>query len=65
MRWLSFFILAYIALGLQTGLSRAIQWDSATPNFVNGSGSTVAAVNSSRSGRFTDNGTVAKLLKNF
>jgi rod shape-determining protein MreD len=34
MRWLSFFILAYIALGLQTGLSRAIQWDSATPNFV-------------------------------
>ncbi len=34
MRWLSFFILAYITLGLQTGLARAIQWDSATPNFV-------------------------------
>jgi rod shape-determining protein MreD len=34
MRWLSFFILAYVALGLQTGLARAIQWDSATPNFV-------------------------------
>jgi rod shape-determining protein MreD len=34
MRWLSFFILAYIALGLQTGLARAMQWNSATPNFV-------------------------------
>ena len=34
MRWLSFFILAYIALGLETGLARAIEYKSAAPNFV-------------------------------
>src|SRR5208337_5115367 len=34
MRWLSFFILAYIALGLQAGLARAIEWNGAAPNFV-------------------------------
>lgn len=34
MRWLSFFILAYVALGLQTGLARAIEWKSAVPDFV-------------------------------
>jgi rod shape-determining protein MreD len=34
MRWLSFFILAYIALGLDAGLARAIEWKSASPDFV-------------------------------
>jgi rod shape-determining protein MreD len=34
MRWLSFFVLAYVALGLQNGLAGAIEWKSATPNFV-------------------------------
>jgi rod shape-determining protein MreD len=34
MRPLSYFILAYITLGLQAGIARAIQWHSAGPNFV-------------------------------
>ncbi|MGD0387321.1 MAG: rod shape-determining protein MreD [Tepidisphaeraceae bacterium] len=34
MRWPSFFILAYVALGLQAGLARAIEWNGAVPNFV-------------------------------
>jgi rod shape-determining protein MreD len=34
MRWLSFFILAYVALGLQSGVARAMEWHSAGPNFV-------------------------------
>jgi len=34
MRWLSFFILAYIALGLDAGLARAIEWKAAPPDFV-------------------------------
>lgn len=34
MRWLSFFILAYLALGLEAGLARAIEWQNAAPNFV-------------------------------
>jgi rod shape-determining protein MreD len=34
MRWLSFFILAYFALGLEAGLSRAIEWRTASPDFV-------------------------------
>jgi rod shape-determining protein MreD len=34
MRWLSFFILAYIALGLEAGLARAIEWKNASPDFV-------------------------------
>ena len=34
MRWLSFFILAYVMLGLQSGLARAIEWKSASPDFV-------------------------------
>jgi rod shape-determining protein MreD len=34
MRWFRFFILAYIALGLQAGLSRAIEYKSASPDFV-------------------------------
>src|SRR5580704_6795193 len=34
MRWLSFFILAYVALGLQLGLARAIEWKDAAPDFV-------------------------------
>jgi rod shape-determining protein MreD len=34
MRWLSFFILVYIALGLQAGLARAIEYKNAAPNFV-------------------------------
>ena len=34
MRWLAFFILAYVALGLNAGLARAIQFRSATPDFV-------------------------------
>jgi rod shape-determining protein MreD len=34
MRWLSFFILAYVALGLQIGLARAIEWKEAVPDFV-------------------------------
>jgi rod shape-determining protein MreD len=34
MRWVSFFILAYVVLGLQSGLATAMEWKSATPNFV-------------------------------
>lgn len=34
MRWSVFFIFAYVALGLQTGLARAIEWNSAVPDFV-------------------------------
>jgi rod shape-determining protein MreD len=34
MRWISFLILAYVSLGLQTGLARAIEWHSASPDFV-------------------------------
>ena len=34
MRWISFFILAYVALGLQTGISAAMQWRHAGPNIV-------------------------------
>jgi rod shape-determining protein MreD len=34
MRWLSFFIFAYIVLGLQSGIARAMEWHSAGPNFV-------------------------------
>ncbi|MGA2442566.1 MAG: rod shape-determining protein MreD [Tepidisphaeraceae bacterium] len=34
MRWPSFFILAYVALALQAGLARAIEWNGAAPNFV-------------------------------
>jgi len=34
MRWLSFFIFAYIALGLEAGLARAIEWKNASPDLV-------------------------------
>lgn len=34
MRWLSYFILAYITLGLQAGIARAVQWKAAEPNLV-------------------------------
>ncbi|HEY1923211.1 MAG TPA: rod shape-determining protein MreD [Tepidisphaeraceae bacterium] len=34
MRPLSYFILAYITLGLQAGIARAMQWNTAAPNFV-------------------------------
>jgi rod shape-determining protein MreD len=34
MRWLAFFILAYICLGLNAGLARAMEWRSATPDFI-------------------------------
>jgi len=34
MRWLSYFILAYVALGLQTGLASFVQYQGATPNLV-------------------------------
>ena len=34
MRWLSFFIFAYLTLGLQSGIARAMEWHSAGPNFV-------------------------------
>jgi rod shape-determining protein MreD len=34
MRWPSFFILAYVALGLQAGLARAVEWNGAAPNFL-------------------------------
>ncbi|MGD0540926.1 MAG: rod shape-determining protein MreD [Tepidisphaeraceae bacterium] len=34
MRPLSYFILAYIALGLQAGIARAMEWNTAGPNFV-------------------------------
>jgi rod shape-determining protein MreD len=33
MRWLTFIILAYITLGLQSGLARAIEFHSASPDF--------------------------------
>jgi len=33
MRWLSFFILAYIAIGLQLGISHAMEWHQAKPYF--------------------------------
>ncbi len=34
MRWLSFFMLAYVAVGLQTGIAAAMQWHGAGPNLV-------------------------------
>ena len=34
MRWLSWFILAYLALGLQSGLGSYIAWDGVPPNLV-------------------------------
>jgi rod shape-determining protein MreD len=34
MRWLSYFILAYVTLALQAGIARAMQWNSVAPNFV-------------------------------
>ncbi|MDP9173387.1 MAG: rod shape-determining protein MreD [Planctomycetota bacterium] len=34
MRWISFFILAYVVLGLQTGISAAMQWRGSGPNLV-------------------------------
>jgi rod shape-determining protein MreD len=34
MRWFSFFILAYLVLGLQAGVGTAMQWNGARPNLV-------------------------------
>ncbi|HEX4053363.1 MAG TPA: rod shape-determining protein MreD [Tepidisphaeraceae bacterium] len=34
MRWLSYFILAYVTLGLQAGVAHAMQWKTAEPNLV-------------------------------
>lgn len=34
MRWLSWFILAYLALGLQSGLGSYITWEGVPPNLV-------------------------------
>jgi rod shape-determining protein MreD len=34
MRWFSFFILAYLVLGLQAGMGTAMQWNGARPNLV-------------------------------
>jgi rod shape-determining protein MreD len=34
MRWFSFFILAYLILGLQAGVGTAMQWNGARPNRV-------------------------------
>jgi rod shape-determining protein MreD len=34
MRWFPFFILAYISLGLEAGLARAIEWKGASPDLV-------------------------------
>jgi rod shape-determining protein MreD len=34
MRWLTYFILAYIALGVQVGLGDYVSYKGATPNFV-------------------------------
>ena len=34
MRWISYFILAYLALGLQSGISRAMDYHGSGPNFV-------------------------------
>lgn len=34
MRWLSWFILAYLALGLQSGLGSYIAWEGVPPNLV-------------------------------
>jgi rod shape-determining protein MreD len=34
MRWLAYFILAYVALGLQAGLGQYVSYRGATPNFV-------------------------------
>ena len=34
MRPLSYFLLAYVALGLQAGIARAMEWHTAAPNFV-------------------------------
>jgi rod shape-determining protein MreD len=34
MRWLSYFIFAYVMLGLQVGVARAMQCSGAEPNFV-------------------------------
>lgn len=33
MRWLTYFILAYVALGLQVGLGQYVSYQGATPNF--------------------------------
>ena len=33
MRWVSFFVLAYVALGLDAGLARAVEFHGAVPNF--------------------------------
>ncbi|MGH7178469.1 MAG: rod shape-determining protein MreD [Tepidisphaeraceae bacterium] len=34
MRWLPWFILAYVAIGLQIGLSGPLRWHGASPDFV-------------------------------
>lgn len=34
MRWISYFLLAYVTLGLQTGIARAMQVKNAGPNLV-------------------------------
>src|SRR4051794_30868079 len=34
MRWLTYFILAYVALGIQVGLGDYVRYQGATPNFV-------------------------------
>ena len=34
MRWLAYFILAYVALGIQVGLGQYVSFRGATPNFV-------------------------------
>ena len=34
MRWISYFILAYVILGLQTGIAAAMQWRNSGPNLV-------------------------------
>jgi rod shape-determining protein MreD len=34
MRWITYFILAYVALGLQTGIARAMDFHGASPNLV-------------------------------
>ena len=34
MRWIVYFILAYVAIGLQAGLAPFLTWNGASPNFV-------------------------------
>jgi rod shape-determining protein MreD len=34
MRWISYFILAYVVLGLQTGITAAMEWHASGPNLV-------------------------------